>query len=259
MQKLVSQIWYLALADLQQRYIATRLGFLWAIIQPTVVFGVFWFVSVYGLRIGTGGEGPPYFAILFCGLLPWMTLSDAVSRTAGSLRVHRHLIMERAASPIAVVTSSALAATIMHLPLFTIVATIFIFAGIPVTFSWMAIAYYMVCLASLCFATGCFVAPLAARNADVAQVINTALTIWFWSSPVIWPAAVVPPAILTYLRINPFFYIIEGYRGALLFQNPFTANFTYDILFWLTVCTIFLTGLWLLHISEGRLQEWLQR
>ena len=259
MQKMMSQIWYLALSELQLRYIATRIGFLWAIIQPTVLFGVFWFVSVYGLKMGVGADGPPYFAVLFCGLLPWMTLNEAIGGASGCLRARKHLIMEKVASPIVLVASTALSAIIMQIPLFLIVAVIFAVSGIEVTASWVVIVYYFFGLASLCFAVSCFVAPLAARNADVGPAINTLLTVWFWVSPIVWPVAIIPANILVYLRINPFFYIIEGYRGSLLYQDPFGGTFYYGLFFWLTIIAIFATGLWLLRRTGDRLAEWLER
>ena len=257
--KLASQIWYLALADLQRRYVGTRLGFLWALVQPTVQFAVFWFVSVYGLKMGDAKDGTPFFAVLFCGLLPWTTLSGAIHGAAGALRKNRHLLFERATPTFALIMSSALAAAIMHIPLVAIVAFIFVLAGIKITWAWLAILYYMICLVGLCLAMGALVAPLAVYSTDIAQFINTALILWFWCSPIIWSPSLFPPAFLPYLQLNPVFYIVEGHRGALLHNDPFPASLSYDLLFWATTGAIFAVGLWLLRLSEPRLREWLQR
>ncbi|HYB72600.1 MAG TPA: hypothetical protein VED18_04450, partial [Candidatus Sulfotelmatobacter sp.] len=70
-------IWQLALHDLRARYAATLVGSVWAIVNPVVVILVFWFVSTYGLRI-TFQTGPPYFLVLFCGLIPWMMFNEAL-------------------------------------------------------------------------------------------------------------------------------------------------------------------------------------
>jgi len=259
MRRVITQIFYLALADLQQRYINTKLGLLWAIIQPALTFSVFWFVSVVGLRMKAGEDGVPFFAVLFCGLLPWMTLSTAITSASGCLRGQRHLLVDRAARASVVVSSGVLSAAIMHLPLFIIVAAIFILGGLPISPDWWAIIYYMGCLFVLALCCGLCVAPLAAWSHDLTQAVNALLLLWFWGSPVIWNPSFVPDYVLSYLRLNPFFYVIEGYRGSLLYAESFPAPPLYHFIFWATVIIIFCVGLVILRVTEPKLREWLQR
>ena len=86
-------IWQLTLHELRSRYAATLVGSVWAVINPIVVILVFWFVSVYGLRI-TLDSGYPFFLFLFCGLVPWMTFNEALTGAAGSVLNHQYLVKQ---------------------------------------------------------------------------------------------------------------------------------------------------------------------
>ncbi|MCW4116999.1 ABC transporter permease [Aurantimonas sp. MSK8Z-1] len=259
MLKSIQQIFALALIDLRRRHVDTRLGFAWLLIQPTMTFGIFYLVTVYGFKMGATAGAAPYFAVLFCGLLPWMTLSDSINNAATSLRSRRHLLTDNAVPPVTIVLASVLSPVMLHLLLLAVVLLIFVAGGVPMTAAGIAIVYYYLCLMALCVAVGLLVAPLATRNADVAQIISTIVLVWFWASPIIWVPSTLPESALPYFRLNPFFYIVEGYRGALLLNDPFPAPSAFDAAYWLTVLVLAGLGYGLLRQSAPALREWLHR
>lgn len=257
MQARILQIWHLALRQIQRRYVSTRLGFVWLLVQPAILFSVFYFVSVYGLKMGAVDGQAPFFAILFCGLLPWMTLNEAVSGASSAFAAEKMLLYDRAASPLTILSANVLASALMHIPMFIIVAIIFLAGGIALDASWLAVPYYYFCLVALCAVMSLLVAPLAAKSADAVHAINSLMLVWFWGSPVIWPPDIVPSEILTYLRLNPFYYIIEGYRGTLLYGEWLPAPSIFHIVFWCTIAGFLAVGYAVLRLVEPRLREWL--
>lgn len=255
--KLARQIWYIAQGSLVRRYAAARLGVLWAILQPALVFGVFWFVSVYGLRMSSG-DGPAYYAILFCGLLPWITLSGAVSESAGVLRSQRHLLNARVLPSLALPVAVALEQGVVHIFLLAIVAVIFVANGIGPFVSWIAIFYWATCLLALALATGLVVSILAAGSEDATQSVSVLLLVWFWSSPIVWQSATMPMERFPWLQINPFYYVAEGYRGALLYGHSFASSLASTALFWIEVLLLALFGAVLHLFFRSRIPEWVQ-
>jgi ABC-type polysaccharide/polyol phosphate export permease len=258
-QARLTQIWYLALAQIQRRYVHTRLGFVWLLVQPAILFSIFYLVSVYGLKMGVGDGGAPFFAVLFCGLMPWMTLNESIGGASSAFASSKTLLYDRAATPLTIVSATVLSAALIHILLFTIVAIILIVGGITPGPSWLAVLYYYFCLLALGYTVSILVAPLTAKSADAIQAVNSLMLVWFWGSPVIWPPDVVPDAILTYIRINPFFYVIEGYRGALLYGEWVPAPWPYHLVFWITIFAIGALGLAILRVAEPRLREWLMQ
>jgi teichoic acid transport system permease protein len=255
--KLARQIWYVAQSSLLRRYAGARLGVIWAVLQPALVFGVFWLVSVYGLRMG-GGDGPPYYAVLFCGLLPWMTLSTSVSESAGVLRAHRHLINAHVLPSQALPAAVALEQGVVHVFLLAIVAAIFVANGIGPFASWVIIFFYWgACLLALAFAVGLVVSILVAGSEDATQSVSFLLLIWFWGSPIVWRPDTMAAKHLLWLQINPFYYVIEGYRGALLYGH-FAPGLALTLLFWIEVLVMASVGIILHRFFRSRLPEWIQ-
>jgi teichoic acid transport system permease protein len=255
--KLARQIWYIAQSSLMRRYAGARLGVLWAVLQPALVFGVFWFVSVYGLRMG-GGDGPPYYAILFCGLLPWMALSSAVSESASVLHAQRHLLNARVLPSQALPVAVALEQGIVHVFLLAVVAAIFMANGLGPYASWIGLLYWATCLLALALATGLVISVLTAGSEDATQSVSFLLLIWFWGSPIVWRPDTMPAKHLLWLEINPFYYVIEGYRSALLSGHGFAPGIASTALFWIEVALVALTGAVLHRVFRSRIPEWIQ-
>jgi teichoic acid transport system permease protein len=65
------QIFQLAAADLVKTYRGSALGWLWAIIKPSVTIFVYWFAFAVGLRASSMVNGFPFSLWLISGILPW--------------------------------------------------------------------------------------------------------------------------------------------------------------------------------------------
>ena len=73
-----SILWLLIVRDLKVRYAGSVLGYLWTILDPLMMTGVYWFIfSVVftGRRIGED----PYVLFLVMGLLSWQWFSATVT------------------------------------------------------------------------------------------------------------------------------------------------------------------------------------
>ena len=69
------------------------------------------------------------------------------------------------------------------------------------------------------------------------------LNIWFWGTPIVWAAEGVVPAQYQWLiHANPIEYVIEGYRGSLLYQQPLWANAMQGLYVWGVALVMLLCG-----------------
>src|SRR5690554_1324204 len=70
-------LWLLTVRDLRVRYSTSALGYVWSILDPLVMAGIYWFVftQVFDRTVGE----QPYIVFLFTALLPWMWFNGAVS------------------------------------------------------------------------------------------------------------------------------------------------------------------------------------
>ena len=83
-----SILWLLIVRDLKVRYAGSVLGYLWTILDPLMMTGVYWFifpVVFTGRRIGED----PYVLFLVMGLLSWQWFSATVTGCYDGARSRR--------------------------------------------------------------------------------------------------------------------------------------------------------------------------
>lgn len=234
-------LWSLAVYELRGRYAATLAGSVWAVVNPLVLIGVFWFVTAYGLKV-TFEDGPPYFLMVFCGIVPWIAFSEALSGGTNAVLGHAYLV-KKIAFPMEVLPLVPIVSTVI-VHAFLILFLLFIMAVNGVTLEWQFIQILYFSGAMLVFAAALsyLLGAINVFQRDTAHVVGAILTIWFWVTPVIWPADNLPDWAYSIIRLNPLFYIVQGYRGVLLYDQPFWFQWPLDLWFWAATLFVLLLG-----------------
>jgi lipopolysaccharide transport system permease protein/teichoic acid transport system permease protein len=74
---------------------------------------------------------------------------------------------------------------------------------------------------------------LAAFARDLGQAVSTALQFVFWATPIVWNIQAVPQPYRVYLKLNPVFYIVQGYRDSMVEGVWAWERGWYTLYFWL--------------------------
>ena len=56
----------------------------------------------------------------------------------------------------------------------------------------------------------------------------------------------------TLLKLNPLFYIVEGYRESFFYQKTFMNHPTLTIYFWVVTIAMYCLGSWLMYKFKSR-------
>ena len=56
---------------------------------------------------------------------------------------------------------------------------------------------------------------------DASQIVGIFIQFGFWLTPIVWPVTFIPDKYLILLKLNPVYYVVEGYRQSFLFKTPF--------------------------------------
>jgi len=86
--------------ELQARYRGSALGFLWSLVIPLLLTGVY--TLVFGLILSSGRGLPltdPYALFLISGLFPWLWISGALLEGTVSLQASSGLIRKAVFPP----------------------------------------------------------------------------------------------------------------------------------------------------------------
>lgn len=229
-------IYQLTKRDYKNRYIGSTLGFIWSIIQPLVMLLVLWVVFEKGFNsgpiIGSNGQVIPFIAWFTLGLIAWNFYAETTTAITGVFQEYSYLIkkvnFKLATLPIVKIISSL----ITHGIFLIIALLIMAFSGISFSWYWFQVFYYLIALMVLLLGLGWMLSSIQVFLRDVTQIVAVVLNIGFWMTPVVWNLNIVPPEYQNYFKLNPMFYIVEGYRNSFLFHQPFWHRPQQMIAFW---------------------------
>src|SRR5690242_7266829 len=84
-------LWTLVVRDLRVRYARSVLGYLWTILDPLAMAGVYFLVFTYIFKARRIAE-QPYFLYLLVGLLAWQWFSGCLTDTSRALLQEAKLV-----------------------------------------------------------------------------------------------------------------------------------------------------------------------
>ncbi len=229
--------------DFESRYLSSFIGLPWAFIQPAVYVFVIWFAFTFGLRGGQTASGGEYAPWLILGLIPWLFISQTMVVSSASITEYSYLIKKTnfpvSMIPIIKIFSGMIVHSIL---IILIIVIIVFFYGINPTVYWFQIFYYLFALIFLLSGIAWFVASVNVFIHDMAHIVTILVTMLFWATPIIWPFTMLSGNLRYIALLNPFFYIIEGYRYTFIEQKWFFQFAEMNIFFWTFSILIFILG-----------------
>ena len=216
------QILKLAKSDLVRKYRGAALGWMWAIINPSMTLFVFWFGFTVGLRHGSPINGYPYFLWLLAGFLPWFYMRDMISGGAGCIRKYKHLVT-KIKFPVSIIpTFTALSNLAVHIGLCIIAIIIFMLFGYMPDIYYLQIPLYMLMMFMYFTAWALFSGVLSAMSTDFYNLVKTMSQTLFWLSGVIYDVNKIENhTAKIILKFNPITVISSGYRKAFIYKEWF--------------------------------------
>jgi ABC-type polysaccharide/polyol phosphate export permease len=234
-------IFSMAKRDIATEHAGSLLGFLWTFLHPLVLIVVFWLVFSVGFRVRPS-NGVPFVAWLTAGLAVWFVFADIVNGSAGAIVSSAHLIKKTRFHsqilPVVKVVSSLMTHAVFLVILMGVIAV----QGMPFSFWSFQFLYYLAAAAVFALGLGWAVSALNVFLRDIAQIVRVVLQVGFWATPVFWDIGIMPPAIQTLLKLNPMFYVVQGYRESFLYARPFWEHPLLGVYFWSVASVLFVTG-----------------
>ena len=227
--------------DFRQRYLGSYLGILWAFIQPAVTVLIFWFVFQVGFK-SVPVDNFPFILWLVCGMFPWFFFSDSVSSAADAILASSFLVKKvvfRVELLPIVKISSAL---IVHAFFVLVLFAMFAVYGYGVSVYNLQFLYYS--FAAICLVLGIswLTSALIVFLRDIGQLVAMFLQFGFWGTPIFWSFRTIPPEYWFFLKLNPMYYIVEGYRQSFIYHEWFWQHMDLTIYFWCVTAVVMFVG-----------------
>ena len=204
-RKTVTLVKHLTRRHLAARYRGSALGFVWSLLNPMLLMGVYTFVFTFIFR--TSAPGVPYPVFLITGLLAWNFVSIAAMNAAISLVDGAALIKKTAFPHLALPVSAVLSNAINYLITLPLLIIFNLLFGIVPTLSLLLFPCVLLLLLLVALGVGLLLAALMPFYRDLQQLIEVLFTIWFFLTPVLYPMSLVaqnlPAWLLPVYELNP--------------------------------------------------------
>lgn len=237
-------IWKLAKNDFKKRYAGSYMGAVWAMVQPVVTVAMYYIVfdKIMGNTVSRGEEGIPFVLFLTAGLVPWFYFSEALNNGTNALLEYNYLVKKVVFKISILPIIKIIAATFIHVFFVCVLLVVAAIYGYYPTVYTLQIFYYSACLfifvLALCYTT----CSIVVFFKDLSQIINIALQIGMWATPILWNINDVSGKWMIILKLNPLVYIVNGYRSAIYEREWFWQDFFSTMYFWIVTVVLFGLG-----------------
>ncbi|MGL4790280.1 MAG: ABC transporter permease [Anaerotignaceae bacterium] len=228
--------------ELRSQYKGTMLGFLWNFLSPALQILVYWFVFAIGLNSSPPRGGYPYIIWMIVGIIPWFYISTALMGTLVSIHAYSS-ILKRMYIPLSIVpVKSVLSALIGHFWAMLVVLLIILFSGYSFSIYAIQTFYFTFCSFMILVGYALFASAITVIFKDFQKIMSSVIRLLFYMTPVVWVQDNLPLKLQFLLKLNPFSYIINGYRDSLLYGIGLDAHWKQGVYFWCFTIVLFVVG-----------------
>lgn len=206
--------WYLAAADVRARFRGSRLGVVWALVQPlsltllmSVVLG-----AVFGTPMGE------FALFVYSGVVVWDFLSGAAVSGCHSLVAAAPYIHQRKLPLVIYPLKTVLAATVTSgIALVGLLVWVLVDRASVVSWSLVSLAFSLPMLVALACLTATLTAFINTKMRDFQQLLGLVLqALWYLSPVFIEPRHFHRAGIAALLEWNPIAHALQLVRAPLL-------------------------------------------
>lgn len=236
----------LAKADFRKRFVGSYFGVVWMFVQPIATVAIYYFVFGLGLRNGDPIEGVPFVLWLVPGIVPWFFFSEALNAGTNCLQEYSYLV-KKVVFPVEMLPIIKLLSCAMVHGFFLLImcGLYFCYQWWPAV-TWIQVIYYSFAAFMLALGLNYLTSSIQVFFKDMAQIVGIMLQFGMWMVPIMYDEGLFTaraPWIGIFFKLNPFYYIVVGYRDSMLTGNWFWERPTLTLYFWAVTAVLFLFGL----------------
>ena len=226
-------IWTLAKNDFRTKYAGSYLGIIWAFVQPVVTVMVYWFV--FGVVRQGAPKAVPFVLWLVCGLVPWFFFAEVISSGTNTFVEYNYLVKKVVFKIDTLPVVKVLSSVFVHI--FFVGFTLILYScyGFYPNLYTLQVLYYSLAMMLLCLGIIYTTSALTVFFRDLNQLVTIILGVLIWMTPIMWniDGMALPGWMVIILKLNPMYYIVSGYRDALIYQRWFWERPGITLYFWI--------------------------
>ncbi len=211
---------YLAQRQWARSYQGSYLGLVWAFLSPLIMVALLTLVfsEVIGIRFReiTGDSTLNFGLYLYCGLLPFLAYSQALTQGVNVIRRNSNLV-QGVVFPLETLPVTTIITSLVQ-SMFGVGALMLVLLVLEHRLHWTVLLLPLVIVPQLLFTLGlCYLMAVAGTYVpDIRETLRAVVRATFFITPVIWPPERVPEDLRFLVDYNPLAFLVESYRRLIL-------------------------------------------
>ncbi len=196
------------------KYRGSMLGFAWTLVVPLMMGAVYVVAFTYVLRVGT----PRFALFLLVGLLAWNYFAGAISASvdavSGSGAMLKSVAFPRLVLPLSVVLFHLVQYV---LTIAVLLPVLMVAYDVPLGWRFLALPAFLAAQTLFTIGMALGLSTATAMFHDVRHLVDVALNIGFWTTPIVYEMAMVPEAAAFAVLLSPLTAYIRAYQDILYY------------------------------------------
>ncbi len=243
------------MTEFKSRFARSKLGGIWMIIHPLAQVAIYALVlsAVLSAKLPGIESHYAYAIYLMAGILSWNLFSEVFIRCLTMFVDNGNLLKKmsfpKIALPIIIVGSGLVNNILLFL------AIIFVFGllghTITVAIVYLPIVVFITLLLAL--GLGLMLGVLNVFIRDIGQMMPIILQFWFWLTPIVYIASIIPEKYSVWMQFNPMYGIATAYQSILVYgESPLLSTLIYPICLALLALG---TALWIYYKANEEMAD----
>ncbi|SJZ88116.1 teichoic acid transport system permease protein [Pilibacter termitis] len=226
-------------------YQSHLLGNLWQVLNPLIQLGVYYFA--FGVAMGgnrTVQGGIPYISWLMIGLSTWI-FASTITKQASSSVYSQVGMVSRMKFPLSILPLVKIFSELTNYFVFLALSLVVSFVGgVSPSIYWIQFIYYLFAMLVFLYSFSLINSTVAALIRDYQIFLNSIMQVLMYLSGVMWDLSTrnLPPAVSKLLMLNPYAYLITGFRNTFFYHRWFFEDRAQTIIFWLITFFCLIVG-----------------
>ena len=204
--------------EFQSKYVNAMLGTVWSVLSPLAMILVYTviFSEVMRAKLPGNASSAAYSIYLCAGILTWGLFAEIVARGQNMFLEQANLLKKISFPRICLPIIVVLNALVNFGVIFGLFLVYLVASGNFPGVVFLAIVPVLLLQILLAIGLGMVSGILNVFFRDVGQFVTIAMQFWFWLTPIVYPASILPEAAQPILLYNPMAAVVGAHQAILV-------------------------------------------
>lgn len=216
----VQRIYKLFRMNLRNRYLGSKMGMFWAILQPLTMMltYIFVFAFIFKSKVAGSDNSIDYVIWFLCGFAPWMAINEGIMTTTSAVISGVSLIKNFSIQAEFLPLASAMLGIPQMIVGLVVIFLLSFISGLGVSWHIIWIIPVIIIMFLFIMGVGFFLSATAVFKRDMIQIIPTIMQLIFYFTPIFYGTEQLG-RLGKVSAINPIYQICDSFRKILFYHT----------------------------------------